>query len=131
MTDLIRKVRLFGYVDEALDRHLCRLASFDIYQGNDLRVEIVIKEYDLTEATLPTGCEVHWGLYELGDDTVVLSETLDDTDREENVFSFDLVPVDTEELSGTYYHEAKLVTDVGNVYTLFVGSVNICEAKLS
>lgn len=128
---LARKVRLFGYVDEALDRHLCRLASFDIYQGNDLTVEISIKEYDLTEATIPVGCTLHWGMFPMGEGAVLLEQEMDDTDREDNTFSFTLAPADTEELLGTYYHEAKLVTDTGNVYTLFVGTVNVCAARMS
>jgi hypothetical protein len=128
---LIRKVTLFGYVDEALDRNLCRLASFDIYQGNDLTVEISIKEYDLTEATIPDGCTIYWSLFPIGDGDALLERTMNDTDRDGNVFSFTLVPADTEELLGTYYHEARLVTDTGNIYTLFVGTANVCAARMS
>jgi hypothetical protein len=108
--------------------------DFTHYAGDTLVLGVTTKNPDGSVVDL-TNSEIEWVLAESVSDTPVVSKGTSGggiavTDAEGGRFEILLDPVDTELLSGSYYHEAEFRDSGGNESTILVGTVTIKETAL-
>lgn len=102
--------------------------DFEIHQGDDKRLIVdVLDEDDITGAT------INWHLAQQPNkEALIEKSTDDDITIAEDIFYIFLKPEDTLELNPDilYYHEAELIDDSGNTYTILTGRVSILPALI-
>lgn len=79
-----------------------------------------------------SGVIIKWGVRNNCHSTtnVLLKTTNFGIEIDDLAIKITLDPIDTEELSGTYYHEAELTDGYGNVSTIFTGNMKIIESAV-
>lgn len=101
-----------------------------MYQGDTRNIIVPITRDDNSELDL-TGCTIKWGLRpkEYNSDNIIFKET-PNVLIYSNVLTIKLLPEDTINLHGTYYHECKMIDAQGDVSTLFVGKALIIDSNV-
>ena len=99
--------------------------NFEMYAGDSKNIVVSVTDGSARPLDL-TGASVKWILKP----TQPTSENLIEKSTPEIVLdvytaTIKLLPVDTENLAGNYYHEAELTDQIGNVSTIMVGTVKI------
>ncbi|MDR7237106.1 hypothetical protein J2Y02_001717 [Neobacillus drentensis] len=102
--------------------------NFSMYAGDSKSIIIPVTKDDGSPLNL-TGAAVKWGVRKRESSTTndILKESPAITVSGSEI-TISLAPVDTETLTGSYYHECELTDQQGNVSTLFVGLVTITKS---
>lgn len=103
----------------------------DHFSGDTLRITVTVTDGDGNPYDL-TGARIDWVLAPTpGGDAHVEKSTADGsitiTDAAAGEFRVDLAPSDTQDRSGSYYHEAELEDSNGNEATILTGRFVIKE----
>lgn len=99
--------------------------NFTMYSGDTKILIIPITKADNTAADL-TNASIKWGLYD-EDGTERVSKVTGAMTITGNEIRITLDPVDTQSLSGAYFHECELTDQYDNVSTLFTGMATIIK----
>lgn len=106
------------------------MSDFQMFQGNNRVVNLRIVD-PTGEAVNLLDCAIEWVLCKNRYSTPLVTKAATISDAASGECVIDLVPADTENLSGDFYHEAKLTDADGNVTTVVTGSVIIIPAVSS
>ncbi len=111
------------------------LQDFDMVEGNSFIITVTVTTAAGAVVNLTDG-HVTWTLRRSSNDNLaaitkgntspLTGVTL--TDPTQGEFEIALLPADTKGLEGDYYHEAVFTDAVGNVSTLFCGTVTITRS---
>lgn len=110
----------------------CNTQNICLFSGDDLRVFIEV--YDTTGAPVDISSaeSIVWAFAKNADSSIIVQKTLgvDLFIANPTSFFFDLVPADTDTISGSYYHEARIVTDQDLIYTGVSGQLKIKKSLI-
>jgi hypothetical protein len=103
--------------------------NFTHYAGDTLTIRVTTKYADGSIVDL-TGSNLEWVLAKSVSDSPDISKSTSSggivvSDAEAGRFEIKLDPVDTESLSGSYYHEAELTKSNGDTVTILVGNITV------
>jgi hypothetical protein len=107
--------------------------NFEVYQGNHKVVTVTVLGGNGTPLTSLAGATITWSASKTShsDALIAKSTTASTITISGGTCSFTLLPTDTENLLGEYYHEGKVIDASSNVSTGFTGTMTITEALLS
>lgn len=96
------------------------------YAGDTLRLDVSVTD-DADQVVNLTGATIEWKLIDYK--TVLLSKStsagISITDPLNGEFRVNINGSETQDLQGTYRHEARVTDSTGNVSTVFVGSFSV------
>lgn len=109
--------------------------NFEIYQGDDLALEVTVKNADGTPKDL-TGATIRWALHTTNKAAVpklskAISTGIAVTDAAGGVFTVTIARADTAALkAGVYYHEAEITDAASKRATVLTGKATILQALI-
>lgn len=106
--------------------------NFCTRQRNDLRLEFIVHDENGDPVDLTDAQEITWQLSRNVGSPVLIEKTLTGASiliNTPNSFMLDIL--DTEiDFSGSHYHEAQIITDLGLEYTAVQGRVRIDRTQI-
>lgn len=133
MAELLRKIKLYGFVGDCPDKNLCNNVAISLYQENDVQIDIHVVDFELNKIdTLPNPDDISWTLYDRDDGSQVLRYTYSDSEVtvSDNIISIRLHDTAISGLLGSYYMECNLLIG-GFRFTLFTGTATVCETNIN
>lgn len=105
-----------------------------IFAGDDLRVRVDVRDTfgDLVDVTQAT--EIRWQAFaRIGDPPIITRSLSGGTIIVDgpSVFFFDLFPADTAANIGSFQHEADIVNNVGDTYTVLQSRLTVRPVQLT
>jgi hypothetical protein len=77
-----------------------------------------------------TGCTFKWGLHPRNGENILEKTSTSGISIVDGKVQIKVDPLDTELLSGTYYHECEMTDTLGNVSTIFTGLVSVSKSNV-
>jgi hypothetical protein len=110
--------------------------NFTLYQGDDLVLQVTVKNPDGTVKDLTGASSIKWAMAKAAKGTALLSKTLGagitNAAPLTGVFEVTIAQGDTPTIAaGAYYHEAELVDAAGKKSTVLVGTATIVQALIA
>ena len=107
---------------------------FTLYAGDSALLQVTTRNSDGSRVDL-SGSDLFWVLSKTVSEAPDVTKDssgngISVTDAEQGEFQIELVPSDTEALSGNFYHEAELRDPTGNEITIFVGDLTIKKTAI-
>lgn len=103
--------------------------DFEMVQGDDLRVQVTVKDSAGDAVDISGATSIRWGLARRLGDTPLLTKTLDAGEiiiPSDNLLYFDIDNTDSAALDPGYYaHELEVITSAGLIYTPLQGRARI------
>lgn len=105
----------------------CRGQDICFRQGDDVRIVVECVDSDGLPVDITDAQSIKWAAARTVNDTAVIQKSLASgiTINTPTSFMFDITDVESEALSGNYYHEAEVINDQGLVYTPLFGRLTI------
>lgn len=99
--------------------------NFEMYAGDSKNIIVSVMDGGARPLDI-TGSSVKWILKPTQPASAILiTKSTPEITLDVYTATIKLLPEDTENLAGNYYHEAELTDQIGNVSTIMVGSVKI------
>lgn len=109
------------------------MTDFTLYAGDDKLLTVTVTDGEGEPVDLTGAQKIRWQLGKGPGKTPIVEKALGQgievTDGPGGIFTVTLDSADTEALKGSYYHEAEVIDEDGNVSTVLTGTVTI-EATL-